>query len=47
MLISYIYDYNDAYIAVKGTIDLLAAAANKRDNAEKDVAFNDGAPVGS
>ena len=47
MLISYIYDYNDAYIAAKGTIDLFAATGNKHDNAEKDVAFNDSAPFRS
>ena len=31
MLRSNLCDYRDAYIVVKGTIDLLAAAANKND----------------
>ena len=31
MLRSYLCDYSDAYIVVKGTIDLLAAAANEND----------------
>ena len=31
MLRSYLCDYIDAYIVVKGTIDLLAAAANEND----------------
>ena len=29
MLRSYLYDYSDAYIVVKGTIDLLDAAENQ------------------
>ena len=32
-------DYSDAYIVVKGTIHLLAAAANKSDKAVKNFAF--------
>ena len=32
-------DYSDAYIVVKGTIDLLAAASNGSDKAEENVAF--------
>ena len=40
MLRSYLCDdYNDAYIVAKGTIDLLAAAANENDKATKDNAF--------
>ena len=35
MLRSDLCDYSDAYIVVKGTIDLLAAAANENDKAEK------------
>ena len=40
-------DYSDAYIALKGTVDLLAAAANENDKAEKDVAFKNNAPFRS
>ena len=47
MLRSYLCDYSDAYIVVKGTIDLLAAAANENDKAEKDVAFKNNAPFRS
>ena len=43
MLRSYLCDYSDAYIVVKGTIDLLAAATNENDKAEKDVAFKNNA----
>ena len=32
-------DYGDAYIVVKGAIDILAAAANESDKAEENVAF--------
>ena len=32
-------DYSDAYIVVKAAVDLLAAAANEDDKAEKDVVF--------
>ena len=41
------YDYSDAYIVVRETIDLLAAAANENDNAEKDVVFKNNAPFRS
>ena len=43
MLRSDFYDYSDAYIVVNGTIDLLAAAANENDQAQKNVAFKNGA----
>ena len=36
MLISDLHDYSNVYIFVKGTIDLLAAAANENDTAEND-----------
>ena len=39
MLRSDLCDYSDAYIVVKETIDLLAAAANENDKGEKNVAF--------
>ena len=39
--------YSDAHIIVKGTIDLLASAANENDKAEKDVAFKNNAPFRS
>ena len=32
-------DYSNAYIVVKGTIDLLTAAANENDKVQKNVAF--------
>ena len=35
------------YIIVKGTIDLLAVAANGNHKAEKDVAFNNNSPFRS
>ena len=41
------YDYSDAYIVVRETIDLLATAANENDNAEKDVVFKNNAPFRS
>ena len=44
MLISVLCDNSDAYIVIKGTIDLLADAANENDNAEKNVAFKNNAP---
>ena len=44
MLISVLCDNSDAYIVIKGTIDLLADAANENDNSEKNVAFKDNAP---
>ena len=37
MLRSYLCDYSDAYIVVKGTIDLLVDAANENDKAEKGI----------
>ena len=41
-------DYSDAHIAVKGTTDLLpAAAANESDKTEKNVAFKNNAPFRS
>ena len=39
--------YCDAYIVVEGTIDILAAAANKNDKAERNVAFKNNAPFRS
>ena len=36
-------DYSDAYIVVKGTIDLLFAAANENNKAQKNVAFKNNA----
>ena len=50
MLRSYLCEYSDAYIVVKGTIDLLAAAAAKKNvvfkcSAPKNVAFKDNAPL--
>ena len=44
MLRLHLCDYSDTYIALKGTIDLLAATANENDKAEKDVAFKNNAP---
>ena len=43
MLRSYLCDYSDAYIVVKGTIDLLFVAANENDKVEKDVALKNNA----
>ena len=39
MLRSDLCDYSDAYTVVKGTIDILVAAANEKDKAQKAVAF--------
>ena len=47
MLRSDLCDYCDAYIVVKGTIDFLAAAANKNDKAEKDVSYKNNASFSS
>ena len=47
MLISDWCEYSDAYIVVKGTIDLFAAAANENDKAEKNVIFKNNAPFRS
>ena len=43
MLRSDLCDYSDGYILIKETIDLLAAAANENDKAEKNVAFKNDA----
>ena len=40
-------DYSNAYIVAKGTVDLLAAAANENDTAEKDVVFKINVPFRS
>ena len=37
----------DTYVVVKGTIDLLGAAANENDKAEKNVACKNNAPFRS
>ena len=47
MLRSDLCDYSDAYIVVKRTIDLLAAAANENDKTEKYVSFKNNAPFTS
>ena len=47
MLRWYFCGYSDAYILVKGAIDLLAAAASENDKTEKDVAFQSNAPFRS
>ena len=39
VLSSDLYNYSDAYIDVKGIIDLLAAATNENDKAWKDFEF--------
>ena len=39
--------YSDAHIIVKGTIDVLAAAANENDEGQKDAAFKNNTPVRS
>ena len=44
MLRSQLCDYSDAYIAVKGTLDLLPATENENDKTEKDVAYKNNAP---
>ena len=43
MLRSDLCDYKDAYIVVKGKIDLLAAALNENDKEQKDFAFKNNA----
>ena len=40
-------DYSDARIVVKRTVNLLVAAANENDKAQKDVAFKNDAPFRS
>ena len=47
MLRSYLFDYRDGYIVVKGTIDLLAAVANENNQAQKNVAFKNDVPFRS
>ena len=47
MLRSDLCDYSDAYIVVKGTIDLLTTAANENDKAQKNEAFKNDAPFRS
>ena len=47
MLRSDLCDYSDVYIVVKGTIDFLAAAANKNRKAEKDFEFKNNCPFRS
>ena len=47
MLSSDLCDYSDGCIVVKGTIDILAAAANENDKAEKNDAFRNNAPFRS
>ena len=47
MLRSYLCDYSDAYIVVKGAINLLAADGNENEKAEKDVAFKNNVPFRS
>ena len=47
MLRSDLCDYRETYIVIKGTIDLLAAAAIKNDSAEKNVAFKNNTPFRS
>ena len=47
MLRSDLRDYSDAHIEVKRTVNLLAAAANENDKAQKDVAFKKNAPFRS
>ena len=44
MLRSDLCYYSDAYIVVKGTIDLLADAANENDKAEKNAVLKNNAP---
>ena len=47
MLRSDLCDYSNSYVAVKRTIDLLTAAANENDKAEKNVAFKNNSPFRS
>ena len=47
MLRSNLCYYSDADIAVKETIDILAAAVNENDRTQKDVAFENDAPFRS
>ena len=47
MLRSDLCDYSDAYIVVKGTTNLSAAAANENDKAQKNVTFKHNPPFRS
>ena len=47
MLRSDLCNYSDAYIVVNGIIDLLAAAANENDKAQKNVIFKNDTPFRS
>ena len=47
MLRSNLFDYSDAYIVVKGTVDLLPDDANESDKAQKNVAYKNNAPFRS
>ena len=47
ILRSYLCDHNDTYIVVKGTRDLLAAAANENDKLKKLLSLKDNAPFRS
>ena len=47
MLRSNLFDYSDAYIVVKGTVDLLPDDANENDKAQKNVAYKNNAPFRS
>ena len=40
-------DYSDAYIVVKGTVDILPAAKNKNSKSEKEVQYKNNAPFSS
>ena len=45
MLRSDVCDCSDAHVILKGTIDLLAAAANENNKAQKNVAFKYNSPI--
>ena len=47
MLKSHLCDYSDAYIVVKGTIDLLLYVANEKDKVQKNVTSKNNAPFRS
>ena len=47
MFTSYLFDRGDAYLVAKGTKNLLTAAANENDEAEKYVALKINAPFRS
>ena len=47
MLRSNLFDYSDAYIVVKGAVDLLPDDANENDKAQKNVAYKNNAPFRS